>query len=346
MALLPNEIDDFVELTQPNFKRRKWTDFSLNLQRYVSAKLIQEKHLKERGGPQVDFKVQHSNTGTARNTGMYGIDVTKVKDLADNGIVPWSMQTVNWSYDIYEDIFQTDNETIVRELIMREHAAYNDMAELNEENFWSMPSSSANVERRPFGVPYWIVKNASSSIGFNGGNPTGFSGGAAGIDSNTYTNWRNYSFGYTNVTRDDLVKKVKQSIEFTNFIPPHAYPELKFSDAPCEMFSTYRVTEPLEALAESRNDNLGADLARYMGKVTIGGCPISWVPYLENNDTSDPVYGINWSYWRPYVKKGCNMRKNPPKPAAHQHTVRECHIDTWMQFICVNRRAMFVGSKS
>jgi len=40
MALTPDQIDDFVELTLSNFKRGRWTDLSLEHQEYISSKLI------------------------------------------------------------------------------------------------------------------------------------------------------------------------------------------------------------------------------------------------------------------------------------------------------------------
>jgi hypothetical protein len=193
-----------------------------------------------------------------------------------------------------------------------------------------------------------MQKDASTTPegGFNGGNPTGFSSGAAGVSSTTYPRWRNWTFGYSQVTTDDLVRKVKKALAFTHFQAPVPHPELGFGKSDYTIYTTYRVQEPLERLAESRNDNLGKDVARYMNSVTIGGVPVKWVPYLEANDTSDPLYGVNWKVFRPFVKKGANMRRNPPKPAARQHTVREVHIDNWMNYICYNRRMLFVGSQA
>ena len=68
-------------------------------------------------------------------------------------------------------------------------------------------------------------------------------------------------------------------------MPPIQHPNLQQGTSDYEILTTYRVQEPLERLAETRNDNLGS-VARYMNQVTIGGVPLSWVPYLEN-DTSD-----------------------------------------------------------
>jgi hypothetical protein len=344
MALTPDQIDDFVNLTLKLFKRRQWTDFSLEHQFYTSAKMLQEKKVVERGGEQISFRIKTRNTGNARNSGMFAQDVTKVEDVTVSAQVPWAMQTTNFSYDIYEDLFQSDKETIIKELQIREHDAMMDMAELNEENLWTAPTGS--TDSRPMGIPFWIQKDNSSSEGaFNGGNPSGFTGGCAGVDSSAYPRWKNWAFGYSAVSRDDLVRKVKRAITFTDFQPPVPHPELGYGlGNDFEIYTTYRVQEPLERLAENRNDNLGSDVATYMNRVTIGGVPLKWVPYLESNDTSDPLYGVNWNVLRPFVKQNCDMRRNPPKEAARQHSVREVHVDHWMNYICYNRRKTFVGS--
>lgn len=346
MALTPDQIDDFVTLTLSNFKKTKWTDLSLEYTQYISAMLIDEKKVVEQGGKDISFRIKTKNTGNARNTGMFAQDVTSVDDVMISASVPWSKQTVNFSYDVDEDLFQSDRETIIKELVIREHDAKSDMAELNEINLWSAPISSADT--RPMGIPFWMQKDATTTVdgGFNGGNPSGFTSGAAGVSSTTYPRWRNWTFGYTSATSDDLVRKVKKSMWNTDFQAPVHHPELGFGKSDFVIYTTYRVREPLERLAESRNDNLGADVAKYIGSVVIGGVPVVAVPYLEANDTSDPIYGVNWATFRPYVKSGCNMRRNPPKEAARQHTVREVHIDNWMNYICYNRRRTFVGSKS
>ena len=342
--LTPDQIDDFVTLTLKKFQRNKWTDIALKYQKYCSSKIIREKRVMEAGGEQISWRLKTRNTGTARNTGLYATDITKVEDVSTDANVPWTKQTVNWSYDIDESLFQSSRETIVRILTMREHDAMSDMAELQEENLWSAPINQA--DRTPWGIPYWLQKNATANPegGFHGGNPVGFAGGAGGVDSKLYPRWSNWTFGYKSVSRDDLVRKVKKSITFTNFQPPVPHPTTGYGATDHEIYTTYRVQEPLERLAETRNDNLGNDVAKYMNQVVIGGVPLMWVPYLEENDSSDPLYGVNWGVFRPFVKTSANMRRSPPKVAARQHSVREIHIDHWMNYLCVNRRETFVGS--
>lgn len=347
MALTPDQVDDIVNLTLPEFKRHKWTDLSLEHQEYISATLIDQKRVVEDGGPHIEFKIKTKNTGNARNTkGLFAVDETAVEDVTTKGTVPWAKQTTNWSYDVDEDLFQSDRETIVRLLALREHDALSDLAELDEQNLWTAPTKPDDP--RPMGVPFWLQKDASAAPtgGFNGGNPAGFTLGCANVSSTTYPRWRNWSFLYSAVTVDDLIARIKKAIAFTYFQAPVPHPELGFGKSDYTIFTTYRVAEPMERLAESRNDNLGRDLARYVNIVTVAGVPVRWVPYLETNDTSDPLYGINWKTFRPFVKRGCHMRRSPPKQSARQHTVREVHIDNWMNYICYNRRYNFVGSKA
>jgi len=342
MALLPHNVDDFVALTLPEFKRGSWTDLALEYTEYVSAQLLSSKSVVEQGGPSISFRIKTRNTGNARTSGLFDQDITKVEDVMISASVPWAKQTTNFSYDVDEPEFQSDRETIIKILQIRKHDAESDMAELMEQLFWSAPTSSTDA--KPFGIPFWIQKSSTTPAGgHTGGNPGGFAAGCAGVSSTDYPRWRNWSFNYTQPTTDDLVKKVKKALAFTNFVAPVPHPELGFGKSDYNIYTTYRVMEPLERLAETRNDNLGSDLAKYIGTVTIGGVPVKWVPYLEANDTSDPLYGVNWRTLRPIIKKGANMRLNPPIQGARQHTTRTVHIDNWMNWIAYNRRLLWVG---
>jgi len=347
MTILTHDaISDFITTTISNFKRLKYTDISMEFTEYVSASILDEKRVVEDGGPDIKFDIKRSNTGTAINTGLYAQDHTNDEDVMTQGTVPWTKQTANWSYDIDLPDFQSEREVIVRLLAVKEQNALNDMVELNEQNLWTAPTSSS--DKRPMGVPYWMVKDATTTPGgaFNGGNPSGFSAGAAGVSSTTYPRWRNWTFGYTNTSTDDLVAKVKKAMWATKFMAPNPSPVLGYGKADWTIYTTYRVREPLERLAETRNDNLGSDVARYIDSVLIGGVPVKAVPYLEANDTSDPLYGINWKVFRPFVKSGTYLRRTGPFRAAKQHTVREVHLDTFMNYCGYDRRQLWVGSKS
>lgn len=346
MALLLDQIDDFVINTIPNFKRGKFTDIYQQYQDYVSAKLMKDKIVQERGSYQIAFNLKKSTTGNARVSGLYDVNQTNVTDVMIQGTIPWRFLTSSWAYDIFEDMFQSDRETIVRELMVREMDAKYDMVELNESLLWNAPTGP--TDKRPWSLPFWMQADSSSSAtegDFTGGNPSGFTDGAAGVDTATYPGWKNYAFNYQQVTANDLVRKIKRALVFTRFRPPVPHPTLGYGESMREIYTTYRVIEPLERLAETRNDNLGADVARYMNQVVVGGVPIKMVFYLEANDTADPLYGVDWEVMRPYIRKGCNMRRQGPFRSPNQRNVREVHYDTAMNYACFDRRRLWRAKK-
>lgn len=348
MALTPDQIADFTKLTLSKFEKGSWVDLSQSLVNfYGTSKVFQKHKMLFAGGGNYEWRVQVTTSGNARFTGMYATDQTAVADVMVAASVPFRKLTGNYSYAIDEDAFQSGPETIIRLLKVREHDALTDIAKRQETAIWSAPTSSSDTDAI-MGIPFWIKKDATTTPGgaFNGGNPTGFSAGAAGISSTTYTAWKNWTFGYTNITRDDLIAKLNKSAFNTNFENPVPFSELgKGSDSNWSFCTTYDVVEGMKKLLEGRNENLGFDLSlpnspRYMGN------PVVAVAYLTTNDSSAPIYGINWNTMKPCFKTGWDMKRSAPKEAPMQHGVYTVHIDTWEQIACWNRRENFVGSTS
>lgn len=345
MHLTFDQLLDFTATTINNIRRRTWTDISLDLNEYVVPRIIKNFLKGEVGGAFIEIKVKHRNLGNARHSGLWAESVTGMRNMMTTGYLPWRKQETSMSYDIDEDVFQTDKETIIREMVFRVHAMECDMVELDEDDFWQMPTSP--TDDRPHGVPYWIKKDATTTPNgaFNGGNPTGHSAGCAGLSSTTYRNWKNWTFGYSSVSPNDLVRKVKKAIRNTRFRAPVPFPELKWGESKREIFTTEDTIDELERLAESRNENHGVDVARYMNQVVIAGIPVTEVPWLTQNDPSDPLYGVDFSVFRPYGKKGKFMRRTRPYPAPKQPTVRDVFLHCWKNYGCINRRKLWVGSK-
>lgn len=171
--LTPEQIDDFVTLTLNKMHRHKWTDLSVGLTDYVYARLVTEKLVMEEGGPHIQFQIKTKNTGNARASGLYDKDNLQVEDVMSEAKVPWAKQTTGFIYDVDEPGFQSDRETIIKLLKVREHDAMTDLAELNEEHLWGAPTSSS--DKIPMGIPFWLQKNASAvpEGGHTGGNPAG-----------------------------------------------------------------------------------------------------------------------------------------------------------------------------
>jgi hypothetical protein len=345
-----DQLDDFVTLTLDRFKKKNWVDISLDLQEYIFASRAFKKNKSpEAGGVRLNWKVQVTNTGTFKDSELYGVDTTGVKDLMKTATQEWSKQTVNFKYDIDEDVFQSDAETIIKELGVRNHSMYNDFFEGMEERMWTSPASSTESPRRPSGIPFWLQQSTTAAFGFNGGNPaSGFADGVAGINSDTYPNWSNGTFTYVTVSDDDLLDKWAEACEKCYFKAPHSFNQLDKGMSNWEFYTVYSVYNSLQKLLRASNDNLGNDLGRFRGAVVFKGNLVSWVPALTNStsaavDANNPIYGIDWSTVEYCFQKNRNMIRHKPIESPGQHTVREVHMDNWGNFKCTNRRRNFVG---
>lgn len=335
-------IDDFVELTLDRYKTNEWVDISMPLQHYTFAsRWFKDKQKPERGGPRLKWKLRHDNQGTAKHSGLFAVDETNRKNVTTGAKMEWSKQTVNYIYDIDEEEFQSGPETIVQTMLLHEQGLYNDFFGLMETAMWTAPSASTLDPMPPSGIPFWLQK--SSTLGFNGGDPSGWTDGAGSIATATYPGWKNYTGTYVQVSRDDLVEKVVNACDFCYFQAPKSYAEIGGGESAWGFYTVHGVLATMRKMLQAGNDSLGPDVARWAGEVVIKGNVVTWVPALTNSDSdaydsSDPFYGINWNKFEYFFKTGRNMVKYPPERAPNQHTVRVRIMDNWGNFVCYDRR--------
>jgi len=337
-TLQADDIVDLITITQKDLGKMRWTDLSYDLQEYVALpSLLQKEKVAYGSGYGMQWNVMTGTSGATKDVGLYEVDSVNVSDVMTTGSVPWRHMTTNYAIERREIAMNTGAAQIVDLVKIRRHDAMVDLAKHLESRFWAKPDTSAD-NLRIFGVPYWIVYNATE--GFNGGNPSGFSSGAAGLDSGTYTNWKNWSANYTAGGGGDLVAKWRKAATFTNFKAPHAAPAYGQA-ARYGYYTNYAVISDLENRLGGQNDNLGYDIASMDGKVVFRGTPVTWVPNLESF-AGDPVYGINWGQFKPAFLSGEYLREEGPVKASNQHTVFQTHLDLTMNIMCTDRRSNFV----
>lgn len=347
MAVTPEQLDDLVELTHNRYiKQNNWVDLSLDKQHHCITRFFDGKKMPLRGTPKVIWKVQVENAGTARWTGLFDKDTSNVKNQFIGAEEPWAIQTSSYEYDLREPDFQgADTFTIVDVIKGREHGMYNNMFELFENALWTAPTSSTQDPRPMNGIPFWLQKNAT--LGFTGGDPSGFSGGAAGISTSTYTRWKNFSGTYSAVSRDDFIDKVIQAMDFTKFKSPHSYPGLHGSGAgkmpDYEFWTTHTVLQKLRRFLDTRNENLTDVAGMAVGRVPFMGVTVDWVPALSHSsetayDSTNPFYAVNWNMFKLFFMRGWDMKRSAPDKVAGQHNVRRVALDSVLQLICTNRR--------
>lgn len=339
-TLQADNIGDLVTLTQKQLGRNKWSDISLSLQNYVALpNILKSQKVVVDGGYGLQWNVQVRNAGLARNVGLWETDSVNVQDVMVNASAPWRHTTVSYAIEKHEVSINSGPSRIVDLVQVRRHTAMNDLAEIMETNFWSKPTDSTDTVK-PFGVPYWIVKN--NSTGFNGGNPSGFTAGAGGLSSSTYANWSNYTAQYTAVTKDDLIRKARAAAYKTNFIAPNPNPNYARGESQrFGHYMNYATLASLEEILEAQNQNLGNDLASKDGMTMFRRLPCTPVAYLDA-DTTNPWYGIDWSVFQPSFLSGWYMNEVTMPPLSNQHNVIVTHIDNSYNFQCFNRRQLFV----
>ena len=350
MGVSFDQINGFVKATRNDNFERKWTDISqAYLEYYFNNHLLGAGRKNITGGKAYEYNVVYGRSGNAKHVGLYATDNPSQTDKITQASVPFRFTQTSYSFDEREDAFNKPTPTQILDLIQeRRHCAMVDLAELNEETFWGKPDSSADKET-PFGLYYWLVKTsgatAIANCTFSGGNASGFTDGPGGIDSTTITGWKNWAGNYTNVTKDDLIKKMRKAHRDTNFRSPVSRPTDYVPDSVenrYQIFVNNTTIQSMEDIGEAQNENLGRDLAPYDGMMLFRKNPIFSVPYLDS-DSSNPVIFINWDAFKVIVKADEFMKETVVKSAT-QHRVATVFVDLSWNTICYNRRKLAILS--
>jgi len=337
-VLSHDQILDLVTTTQKNLGPMKWTEIATDLTNYeVLSKMLVKSKVEFHTGDGVQRNVMTDTSDAARHVGLFNEDNVNTDDVMQTIDVPFRHSTTNYAFDRREKAINGGPEQIVDLIKVRRADSMISLAELMEDTFWSKPTDSTD-KITPYGIKYWMV--SSTSEGFNGGNPSGFTSGAGNLDSSTYTRWANYTNQYAAVTKADLITKMRKAHRKTDFKSPVDIPSYRGS-----MGHTYRIylNEPtiaaMEDIGESTNENLGRDLAPMDDKMTFRSNPLVYTPKLDS-DSTNPLYFINWGVLKIFFLKGEHLRESGPLLSPGSHNVYNNHIDLSWNTLCVNRRKL------
>jgi len=342
-TLTIDEIADDVIASQRELGRGRLTEIATDIQDHVAFnQLMRQSRIQtSTTGRGWQWQVMVQQSGAARHVGLFEVDSVNVGDVLKQANVPPRFANSNYAIDLREQLMNAGPAEIVDIVKTRRMDAMISFAELLDADFWESPSASSD-DKKPWGTPYWFPYD--SAVGFNGGDNAAFANGPADIDSDTYSRWKYYSGQYTNVTKPDLIRKMRKAATFVGFRTPmgaNIIPSYNTGDN-FGYYTNYNVIGVMEELLESQNDNLGRDIASMDGRIMFRGNPVVWVPRLEGR-AGDPVYGLNWGVMKLGVIPGWFMREFPlVRKEETQHTVMQGHIDTHCNFLCRNRRKNFM----
>ncbi|KKN46485.1 hypothetical protein LCGC14_0672550 [marine sediment metagenome] len=338
MGIAFESIADAVLVTQEKLvKRGAFVDLQTDYQDHVAVRnMWKQRQKKFEGGDTWDFQAQMDHNHSAKAVALYQTDNSADTDNLVTGSIRAKHVNAHYIYDLRLPDFQRGGTKIV-DLVK---AKYVEMMvsfyEKMEEYLWGTPTTSTDLIT-PFGIEYWVTKSGSSD-GFNGGNPSGFSAGKAGISQGTYARWANWTGRYVAITKSDLIRRMREAHTKTNFraIVDHATPIVGSGRG---IYAPYSVLGIMEEELEKQNMNLGNDMASKDGKTVFRGTPITWVPYLDRAAVTDaPVYMLNWKHLVVGIMAGWESNLTPPYRVADMHNVRRVDLDVSFNMLCTNLR--------
>ena len=119
-------IDDFALSTLAYFHKQKVVDVSLSLTKYIAQSMMftGKKYFPPIGKNMI-WNIQVDNDDNIKYSDLFDTDATSIQSLQVQAELPLRKYTTNYSWDIDEELFQTDQTTIVNTLKHAGNAYFN-----------------------------------------------------------------------------------------------------------------------------------------------------------------------------------------------------------------------------
>lgn len=343
------DITDLANATIHKYGRNFLVDAMTELRDYTACrKLIDKNRMAADGGDNYVYGIIHTADSNARAVGFYEVDDTDSVTGTVQATIPWRFINTSCQFDTKELSVNAGAQRIFNLLKSREYQMWTGLWALMEQYFWDGPTAGSTDTKIPFGLfQYWLDYDAST--GFNGGNHANWASGPGGVSAATYSRHSHYTFNYTGVSNEDAVAKTRRAIKEVQF---RGIPNAPIKDAAAKepdqmIYTTLDNQMELADLAMAQDDQIGSDLGKYDGKVTIARVTVEEVPYLSaNKATSDPIVGLDWSTFKTVHPEGEWRTEGDFEKAPLQHTVRQRQIDWSLNYVWHNRRRLFLGAKA
>lgn len=362
-AKTPKEIEDLVKGTQELIlKKGELVNLMTDLTDYTALRELWGRHQHQfSGGLDWRFDAILDHNHSARFVKLYQNDTASHKDATVKGLVGPRFCDASYVYDVREKDLQSNNAIVIFNFVKTKMAQmYQSWYDLLEPALWGCPQY-ADDDVTPYGLAFWIQKMSNSDYashpegGFygmdpvlpkNAGTSTPTTVNRAGISSTTYARWRNYCNQYTDISKDDLIKKLRRAFRSVDFKSPvKQIVEPSLGGKGCGIYVNLDTIGTMEELLEAQNMNLGNDLASKDGKCVFKGHEVCYAPLL-NDDATDPVYMINWKTLALGVLAGWKEHLSEPQVVKDQHNARQVFLDGGLNMICTNLRTQAVIHKA
>lgn len=351
MALDNQSIADLITTTNKDFGALKWTDISMDLQRYIAMpEFLKRRHLTFSSGTSLQRNVNVDLTDAASMVGLYEVDNVNVGDVMQTIDVPWRHMTTNWAIERREIAMNRTPARIVELIKIRRNDAMKAMVKLVEDQFWSAGPPSSADKLNLWGIFHWIIGKETgdsdySGAGEFGGTTHGSWSDIAGLNPTVYPNWANWTHTHQfNVAGQEAtsVQNMRTASYETDFVSPVPHPNYA-TKGPTVIYTNFANLKKFETYAEEQNDRLGKDIASMANQAVFMGNRIVAVPKLDANDVyTNPIIGINWSFVHFVCLRGEYLNQSRVDTAPNQHTVLKQHVDTTCNILVDDRRRHWI----
>ena len=360
-----SDIADLINATKKKYLTGK-ASITLEYPKYefCNTFLAKEEDLFEGvdGGQDYNWDVNIGSPGQAAEVGLYEEQEIVVQNVLKQGTMPWRFTTTHWGFDDNEKSVNSGPEKIVDLIRERRNAAILDWADRQEVNVWNAVLSTET--KKPYSFPYYLPKLAAGQAGegFYSGTDTdsGFTS-TAGIDPATSNDnkttiaggvkrWRAWAAGgagYYTAIDETWVDTMKTALRKTGFQSPILPTDIaKIKVAKYRIYANNDSLNAFERLARQQNDQLGSDLAPFMGRAAIRNIVPRYVPILDA-DTYDPWYGVNLNDFavkalkRKWFSEMDAINVSANMPSAYVVWI----MNNW-NLACMNRRGSFIVNKT
>lgn len=348
-----SDIADIAVAGLAHYDRYKMTDLASDDEEHIFLpQITQKERMVVSNGSSFTWDILKSDAGDARRIGLHDKDEYAITDVLAQGDVPWRHYNKGYAADIREKGMNSGPAKIVDIMQARRAAAWQSFSNLLESDGWSKPATSS-IKDQMFGLKTWIVKKvtgdslATGNGEFGGGNPSGFTSGVAGVDSTSITRWANWTHCYANVTKSDLIAKMRLAFHRTNFKSPIKDKRRDTQRGPDRyvIYMPYLILRDLETIAEQQNQNGGRDVAFMDGRTVFRRVPLVPVSKLDD-DSDDPVYFVNWAVMFFAILEGFGLREEKVHPIEGMRFDVGANIDLSGNLVCQNRRRLAVLAKT
>lgn len=325
----------------------KFTDLTSDYQNTIALKRIFRKHKATiEDGPFVQFNIMHSLSDSFRPVPIGYVSVVDIPNVMTTGSVAWRHVTWNWAVERRLIAMNSGRAKIVDIAMEQRMAALGGAILGIERMLWRCPTLAESA-LHPFGIPYYVTKSSTAATAANA---DGFNGGlcsdhatVANVNLTDFPRFKNYADAYTDVSKPDLVRKMRRAIFKTDFMPLVDGMPTYDTGNDYGIYTTYEVTRALEEILEAQNENLGNKLNPKDGSAVLSRTPITPVKELDQ-DTTGVVYILNWGEIGAQALSGEWMREQHFPAEANQPTISTTVTDCTYNLICRNRRKQAVLS--